>query len=144
MCLVSESARIFVERCVERMCCKSSIVVCMPLVFNVRTVIGGWVYVCGVGGSGGGGVFLLVVSIGRPDGGCEFRRASLGSMVGSRVRGEIGDEGKSVVGGVGVGFQALHLRCVLLVICSVLGRGGFRVLGVRVGISFLGAVLLGG
>jgi hypothetical protein len=33
--------------CVKRLCCKSSIVVCMPLVFRVRVMMVGWVYVGG-------------------------------------------------------------------------------------------------
>ena len=43
LCLVSESANICEEGCVERMCCRSSIVVCMPMVINVRAVMVGWV-----------------------------------------------------------------------------------------------------
>ena len=51
--LFSVSAITCGEGCVERMCCKSNIVVYMPLVLSVRVVIGGWVYVGGVNAPGG-------------------------------------------------------------------------------------------
>jgi hypothetical protein len=40
-CLISASAMMCGECCVERMCCRSNIVVCMPLVFRVRVVMDG-------------------------------------------------------------------------------------------------------
>ena len=43
LCLISESASICGEGCVERISCKSNIVVCIPLVFSVRAVMVGWV-----------------------------------------------------------------------------------------------------
>ena len=46
-CLVSVSAMICGEGCLERMCCRSNTVVCMPLAFRVRDVMNGWVYVEG-------------------------------------------------------------------------------------------------
>jgi hypothetical protein len=41
------SAIIYGEDCVERICFRSNIVVCMPLVFRVRAVMDGLVYVVG-------------------------------------------------------------------------------------------------
>ena len=43
LALISESAKICGEGCVERLCCKSRIVVCMSPEFNVRAVMVGWV-----------------------------------------------------------------------------------------------------
>ena len=43
LCLVFEGASICGEGYEERMCCRSSIVVCIPMVFSVRAVMVGWV-----------------------------------------------------------------------------------------------------
>ncbi len=40
-CLVSVSAMIYGGCCLERICCKSSIVVCIHLVFRVKAVMVG-------------------------------------------------------------------------------------------------------
>jgi hypothetical protein len=41
LCLISVSTIICGKGCVERMCCKSNIVVCMSLVFSGRVIIDG-------------------------------------------------------------------------------------------------------
>jgi len=43
-CLVSVSDLICGEGCVEILCCRSNIVVCMPLVLRARAMMDGWVY----------------------------------------------------------------------------------------------------
>ena len=60
-CLVSESASICGEGCVERICYKSSIVVCIPMVFNVRVVMVERVCVDGMCAFGGGGFLFFMV-----------------------------------------------------------------------------------